>query len=88
LVSKNSATKNILAQNASHQKVVMALMPALYAATNRAAKLGVKEVVLGMPHRGRLNVLTAFMGKPYVAMLSEFSAETLQHQIISTHRVT
>ena len=49
------------------------LMPALYASTNRAAKLGVKEVVLGMPHRGRLNVLTAFMGKPYVAMLSEFS---------------
>jgi 2-oxoglutarate dehydrogenase E1 component len=49
------------------------LMPALYASTNRAAKLGVKEVVLGMPHRGRLNVLTAFMGKPYVAMLSEFN---------------
>ncbi len=49
------------------------LMPALYATTARAAELGVKEVVLGMPHRGRLNVLTAFMGKPYVAMLSEFN---------------
>ncbi len=49
------------------------LMPALMAVTSRAAQLGVKEVVLGMPHRGRLNVLTCFMGKPYVAMLSEFN---------------
>lgn len=37
-----------------------------------AAALGVKEIVIGMPHRGRLNVLTKVMGKPYVAMLSEF----------------
>lgn len=49
------------------------LMPALYATVTKAAELGVKEVVLGMPHRGRLDVLTAFMGKPYVAMLSEFN---------------
>ncbi len=48
------------------------LMSAMEAAVSTAAELGVKEVVLGMPHRGRLNVLTAFMGKPYVAMLSEF----------------
>lgn len=49
-----------------------ALMPSMEAAVETAASLGVKEVVLGMPHRGRLNVLTAFMGKPYAAMLSEF----------------
>lgn len=49
------------------------LMPALDAAVTRAAELGVDEVVIGMPHRGRLNVLTGFMGKPYVAMLSEFN---------------
>jgi len=49
-----------------------ALMPSMEAAVEVAANLGVKEVVLGMPHRGRLNVLTAFMGKPYAAMLSEF----------------
>ncbi|MDX1949351.1 MAG: 2-oxoglutarate dehydrogenase E1 component [Rickettsiales bacterium] len=50
-----------------------ALMPACDAVVTRAAELGVEEVVLGMPHRGRLNVLTGFMGKPYVAMLSEFN---------------
>ncbi len=37
-----------------------------------AATRGVKEVILGMPHRGRLNMLTKVMGKPYYAMLSEF----------------
>ncbi|MFN7037993.1 MAG: 2-oxoglutarate dehydrogenase E1 component [Alphaproteobacteria bacterium] len=37
-----------------------------------SANLGVKEVVVGMAHRGRLNVLTKTMGKPYHAMLSEF----------------
>ena len=48
------------------------LMVACHYAVERAADLGLKEVVVGMPHRGRLNVLTCFMGKPYVAMLSEF----------------
>ena len=48
------------------------LMVAMEAVVERAARLGVKEVVLGMPHRGRLDVLTSFMGKPYVAMLSMF----------------
>lgn len=37
-----------------------------------SAKLGVEEIVVGMAHRGRLNVLTAVMGKPYSSMLSEF----------------
>lgn len=37
-----------------------------------ASSLGVKEVILGMPHRGRLNMLTKIMGKPYYSMLSEF----------------
>lgn len=41
-----------------------------------AAELGVKEIVIGMPHRGRLNVLTKVMGKPYHAMISEFQGNT------------
>ncbi len=39
---------------------------------NAAAIDGVKEVVIGMAHRGRLNSLTKVLGKSYVAMLSEF----------------
>lgn len=38
----------------------------------KAAECGVKEIIIGMPHRGRLNTLTKVMGKPYYAMLSEF----------------
>lgn len=37
-----------------------------------AAKHGVKKIVLGMAHRGRLNTLTGVMGKPYHQMISEF----------------
>ncbi|CAG5057190.1 unnamed protein product [Parnassius apollo] len=37
-----------------------------------SAAFGIEEVVLGMAHRGRLNVLTKVMGKEYAAMLSEF----------------
>jgi len=36
------------------------------------AKLGVKKIVIGMAHRGRLNTLTGIMGKPYHQMISEF----------------
>ena len=35
-----------------------------------------REIVIGMPHRGRLNVLANFMGKPFAAMFSEFQGNT------------
>lgn len=37
-----------------------------------SAKSGVKKIVIGMAHRGRLNTLTGVMGKPYHQMISEF----------------
>lgn len=37
-----------------------------------AAKNGVKKIVIGMAHRGRLNTLTGVMGKPCHQMISEF----------------
>jgi 2-oxoglutarate dehydrogenase E1 component len=48
------------------------VMPALEAILRRGAELGIGEFVLGMPHRGRLNVLGNFMGKPFTAIVSEF----------------
>ncbi|MBN8828507.1 MAG: 2-oxoglutarate dehydrogenase E1 component [Sphingobacteriia bacterium] len=38
----------------------------------KSAELGVNRLIMGMAHRGRLNMLTKIMGKPYVAMLSQF----------------
>ncbi len=49
-----------------------ALLPALEQIIKRGGALGVREIVLGMPHRGRLNVLSAVMGKPYRAIFHEF----------------
>ncbi len=38
-----------------------------------ASSRGVKEIIIGMPHRGRMNVLTKTLGKPYSELLSLFS---------------
>jgi len=48
------------------------LIPALEQILKRGSQLGLEEVVLGMAHRGRLNVLCNFMDKPFRAIISEF----------------
>ncbi len=48
------------------------MVPALEQIIKRGGALGVKDIVIGMPHRGRLNVLAAVMGKPYRAIFNEF----------------
>ncbi|MEZ4460576.1 MAG: 2-oxoglutarate dehydrogenase E1 component [bacterium] len=49
-----------------------ALIPLMTAMYDEGGKLGVRESIIGMAHRGRLNVLHNIMGKPAQAMLSEF----------------
>jgi 2-oxoglutarate dehydrogenase E1 component len=49
-----------------------ALIPAMEQIIKRGGALGVKEIVIGMPHRGRLSVLANVMGKPYRAIFNEF----------------
>ncbi|NEW89700.1 MULTISPECIES: 2-oxoglutarate dehydrogenase E1 component [Rhodopseudomonas] len=49
-----------------------ALIPALEQIIKRGGNLGVREIVLGMPHRGRLNVLTQVMAKAHRALFHEF----------------
>ncbi|MFN7222876.1 MAG: 2-oxoglutarate dehydrogenase E1 component [Paracoccaceae bacterium] len=49
-----------------------ALIPAMEAIIKRGGQLGLKEVVVGMPHRGRLSVLANVMSKPYRAIFHEF----------------
>ncbi len=48
------------------------LIPAMEQIIKRGGNLGVKEIVFGMAHRGRLNVLTQVMGKPHRALFHEF----------------
>jgi len=52
------------------------LIPALEQIIKRGGNLGAKEIKIGMPHRGRLNVLANVMGKPFKAIFSEFFGKT------------
>ncbi|MBP7240701.1 2-oxoglutarate dehydrogenase E1 component [Amaricoccus sp.] len=49
-----------------------ALIPAMEQIIKRGGALGVEEIAIGMPHRGRLSVLANVMGKPYRAIFNEF----------------
>ncbi|MFC5586336.1 2-oxoglutarate dehydrogenase E1 component [Nitratireductor kimnyeongensis] len=49
-----------------------ALIPALEQIIKRGGQMGLKEIVLGMAHRGRLNVLSQVMEKPHRAIFHEF----------------
>ncbi|HEY6647237.1 MAG TPA: multifunctional oxoglutarate decarboxylase/oxoglutarate dehydrogenase thiamine pyrophosphate-binding subunit/dihydrolipoyllysine-residue succinyltransferase subunit [Mycobacterium sp.] len=48
------------------------VIPMMDAAIDQAAEHALDEVVIGMPHRGRLNVLANIVGKPYSQIFSEF----------------
>ncbi|GGC51194.1 2-oxoglutarate dehydrogenase E1 component [Chelatococcus reniformis] len=49
-----------------------AIIPALEQIIKRGGALGVRDIALGMAHRGRLNVLAQVMGKPHRAIFNEF----------------
>ena len=57
---------------------------ALDAIINTSANLGVKEVVIGMAHRGRLNVLANIMGKTYEQIFSEFEGTAIPDQTMGS----
>ncbi|MBC7771556.1 MAG: 2-oxoglutarate dehydrogenase E1 component, partial [Pyrinomonadaceae bacterium] len=48
------------------------LIPGMNAIINSAADVGVEELIIGMPHRGRVNILQNVMGKTYEQILSEY----------------
>jgi 2-oxoglutarate dehydrogenase E1 component len=54
-----------------------AMVPMLDEAIARASESGANEVVIGMAHRGRLNVIAHTIGRPYDVILREFEGERL-----------
>ncbi len=53
-------------------------IPALHEIIERGASQGVREIVIGMPHRGRLNTLVNVVKKPLTALFSEFGGESFK----------
>ena len=52
-----------------------AIIPALDTLVEKGAMLGVEEFIIGMAHRGRLNVLANILGKPYEDIFMEFEGK-------------
>lgn len=53
-----------------------ALIPMMEQIMKRGGQIGLKEIVVGMAHRGRLNVLANVMGKPFTAIFAEFQGQS------------
>jgi 2-oxoglutarate dehydrogenase E1 component len=58
-----------------------AVIPALDGVIERGADLGIQEFVIGMAHRGRLNVLTNIMRKEYDSVFGEFEGKGLSDNV-------
>ncbi len=65
-------SKNFVGAKRFSIEGVDALVPMLQRTITIAAKEGIKNIQIGMAHRGRLNVLTHVEQKPYQMMISEF----------------
>ncbi|MCK5284612.1 MAG: 2-oxoglutarate dehydrogenase E1 component [Alphaproteobacteria bacterium] len=53
-----------------------ALIPCMEQIMKRGGQLGLEEIVIGMSHRGRLNVLANVMGKPFTTIFAEFQGHS------------
>jgi 2-oxoglutarate dehydrogenase E1 component len=76
LVEAESFERFLHAKYVGHKRFSLeggeALIPLLDRVLNDAALRGLREVVIGMPHRGRLNVLATTVGKPLSQIFAEF----------------
>jgi 2-oxoglutarate dehydrogenase E1 component len=58
------------------------VIPALDAIINKGGDLGVEEIIIGMAHRGRLNVLANTLGKTYEQLFKEFEKQVEPNEIL------
>jgi 2-oxoglutarate dehydrogenase E1 component len=58
------------------------LIPALDAIIEKGAELGIEEFVIGMPHRGRLNVLANILNKSYYDIFNEFDGSVYEDELL------
>jgi 2-oxoglutarate dehydrogenase E1 component len=75
VVFENFLGTKFLGQKRFSLEGAEALIPALDAVIQTGSELGIEEFIIGMAHRGRLNVLTNIMEKPYKEVFSEFEGK-------------
>jgi len=73
---ENFLSTKFLGQKRFSLEGAESLIPALDSVIEKGAEIGIQEFVIGMAHRGRLNVLTNIMGKSYKSVFSEFEGKT------------
>ncbi len=76
VVFENFLGTKFLGQKRFSLEGAESLIPALDSVIEKGADIGIQEFVIGMAHRGRLNVLTNIMGKSYKSVFSEFEGKT------------
>jgi len=75
VVFENFLGTKFLGQKRFSLEGAEALIPALDSVIQTGSELGIEEFIIGMAHRGRLNVLTNIMEKPYKEVFSEFEGK-------------
>lgn len=73
--------KKFVGQKRFSLEGIEALIPAMDAIIERGADLGIEEFIIGMAHRGRLNVLSNVMQKPYENIFNEFFGEEYEEDV-------
>uniref|UniRef100_A0A0K2UIX6 2-oxoglutarate dehydrogenase, mitochondrial n=1 Tax=Lepeophtheirus salmonis TaxID=72036 RepID=A0A0K2UIX6_LEPSM len=76
-ISRSAGFENFLAKKFTSEKRfglegVEMLIPGMKTIVDRSTELGVESIIMGMPHRGRLNVLANVCRKPLVQILTQF----------------
>ncbi|MDB5015351.1 MAG: 2-oxoglutarate dehydrogenase component, partial [Mucilaginibacter sp.] len=75
VVFENFLGTKFLGQKRFSLEGAESLIPALDMVIQKGSELGIEEFIIGMAHRGRLNVLTNIMEKPYKQVFSEFEGK-------------
>jgi len=78
---ENFIHKKFVGQKRFSLEGAEALIPSLDAVIERGAELGIEEFVIGMAHRGRLNVLANILEKPYENIFKEYTGKEYEDEI-------
>jgi len=80
VVFENFLGTKFLGQKRFSLEGAEALIPALDSVIQNGSELGIEEFIIGMAHRGRLNILTNIMEKPYKEVFSEFEGKNFDEE--------